>query len=67
LFGGFLSKAVLDKVREIDRKLDELREFLEDVFVTPEEHALLKEADNLVKSKSFNELTPIDEVEVLLS
>ena len=62
MFGGFLSKAVLDKVREIGRKLGELRDFLEDVFVTPEEHALLRETDNLVKSKSFNELTPIDEV-----
>lgn len=59
-----MSRAVLDKVREIGRKLGELRDFLEDVFVTPEEHALLKEADNLVKSKSFNELTPIDEFKV---
>jgi hypothetical protein len=30
--------------------------FLEDVFLTTEEYALLKEADKIVKDKGFGEL-----------
>ena len=30
--GGFLEETVLEKVKEIGKKLDELRDFLEDVF-----------------------------------
>jgi len=60
--GGFLGETVLEKVEEIGRKLDELRDFLEDVFLTAEECVLLKEVDEIVREKRFNELKPLDEV-----
>jgi hypothetical protein len=56
LLGGFLSENVLEKVEEIGRKLDELKDFLEDVFLTTEEYILLKEVDDIVKNKRFSEL-----------
>jgi len=55
-----LEENVLEKVEEIDRKLEELKEFLEDVFLTSEEYALLKETDEIVKNKRFNELKPLN-------
>jgi hypothetical protein len=58
----FLSEAVLGKIEEIRRKLDELRDFLEDVFLTTEECILLKETDEIVKSKRFSELKSLNEV-----
>jgi hypothetical protein len=57
-----LEETVLEKVKEIGRKLDELRDFLEDVFLTTEECMLLKETDEIVKNKRFNELKPLNEV-----
>ncbi len=57
-----MGETVLEKVEEIGKKLDELRDFLEDVFLTSEEFMLLKEADEIVKNKRFNELKSIDEV-----
>jgi len=57
-----LEEAVLRKVEEIDRKLDEIRDFLEDVFLTPDEFTLLKETDEIVKGKRFSELRSLDEV-----
>jgi hypothetical protein len=60
--GGFLSEAVLEKIEEIGRKLDELKVFLEDVFLTTEECILLKETDKIVKSKRFSELKSLNEV-----
>jgi molybdopterin biosynthesis enzyme MoaB len=57
------SSSVLNKVKEIDRKIDELREFLEDVFLTPEEYRLLRDADNMIKERKLGELTPLDEVQ----
>jgi len=62
LIGGFLDETVLEKVEEIGKKLDELKDFLEDVFLTTDECVVLKEVDNIVKSKRFNELKSIDEV-----
>ncbi len=62
LFGGFLEEIVLGKIEEIGRKLDELREFLEDVFLTIEEYMLLKETDEIVKNKRFSELKSINEI-----
>jgi len=59
---GSLTESVLERVRKIDRKLDELRMFLEDVFLTPEEGVLLEDADRLVKGKKFEELTSLDDV-----
>ncbi|MEM2263310.1 MAG: hypothetical protein QW160_03730 [Candidatus Bathyarchaeia archaeon] len=52
----------MEKVEEIGRKLDELRDFLEDVFLTTEECVLLKEVDEIIKKKRFNELKSLDEV-----
>jgi hypothetical protein len=63
LFGGLLEEIVLGKIEEIGRKLDELREFLEDVFLTTEEYMVLKETDEIVKNKRFSELKSIDEVQ----
>ncbi|MGB9659943.1 MAG: hypothetical protein ACPLY9_05450 [Nitrososphaerales archaeon] len=52
----------MEKVEEIGKKLDEIRDFLEDVFLTTEEYMLLKETDDIVKNKRFNELKSLDEV-----
>jgi len=57
-----LSETVLEKVEEIVRKLDELRDFLEDVFLTTEECMLLKETDEIVKNKRFDELKSLNEI-----
>ncbi|MGQ9642069.1 MAG: hypothetical protein ACUVUF_08150 [Candidatus Bathycorpusculaceae bacterium] len=57
-----MGETVLEKVEEIGRKLDELRVFLEDVFLTSEECMLLKETDEIVKKKRFDELKPLNEV-----
>jgi hypothetical protein len=57
-----LGETVLEKVEEIGRKLYELIDFLEDVFLTTEECILLKEADDIVKKKHFSELKSLDEV-----
>ena len=57
-----MSEAVLEKIEEIARKLDELRNFLEDIFLTTEEYTLLREVDETVENKRFSELKPIDEV-----
>ena len=57
-----MEEAVLRKVEEIDRKLDEIRDFLEDIFLTPDEFMLLKETDEIVKGKRFSELRSLDEV-----
>jgi hypothetical protein len=61
-FGGLLEEIILGKIEEIGRKLDELREFLEDVFLTTEEYMSLKETDEIVKNKCFSELKSIDEI-----
>lgn len=57
-----MGEKVLKKVEEIGKKLDELRDFLEDVFLTTEEYTLLKETDEIVKSKRFSELKSLNEV-----
>ena len=64
IFGEFLGKTetLMEKVEEIGRKLDELRDFLEDVFLTTEECMLLKEVDEIVKNKRFSELKSLNEV-----
>jgi hypothetical protein len=59
---AFLDDVVLQKIEEIGKKLDELMSFLEDVFLTREERALLKEVDEIVKERRFGELKSIDEV-----
>ena len=57
-----MGETVLEKFEEIGKKLDELRDFLEDVFLTTEEYTLLKETDEIVKSKRFSELKSPNEV-----
>jgi len=57
-----LSEAILKKIDGIDKKLNELSEFLNDVFITPEEHALLRETDEVVKKKNLKRLVSIDEL-----
>ena len=57
-----MTGSVLERVKKIDKKLDELKTFLEDVFLTPEEGVLLKDVDRLVKGKRFGELTALDDV-----
>jgi len=57
-----LTESVLEKMEEMDRKLDALKEFLEDVFMTPEESGLAKEADKAGRLKKFDELVPLDGV-----
>ena len=57
-----MGETVLKKVEEIGRKLDELKDFLEDVFLTTEECMLLKETNEIVKDERFNELKSLDEV-----
>jgi hypothetical protein len=52
----------MEKVEEIGKKLDELWDFLEDVFLTTEECILLKEVDEIVKNKRLSELKPLNEV-----
>jgi hypothetical protein len=52
----------MGKVEEIGRKIDELRDFLEDVFLTTEECILLKEVDDIVKNKRFSELKSLNEI-----
>ena len=56
------TETLMEKVEEIGRKIDELRDFLEDVFLTTEECILLKEVDDIVKNKRFSELKSLDEV-----
>jgi len=56
------TETLIEKVEEIGRKLDELRDFLGDVFLTTEECMLLKEVDDIVKNKRFSELKSLNEV-----
>jgi len=56
------TETLIEKVEEIGRKLDELWDFLEDVFLTTEECILLKEVDDIVKNKRFSELKSLNEV-----
>jgi hypothetical protein len=57
-----LDETVLEKVKEIGKKLDELREFLEDFSLTTEEYVLLEETDEIVRNKRFSELKSLNEV-----
>ena len=57
-----MGETLTEKVEEIGRKIDELRDFLEDVFLTTEECILLKEVDDIVKNKRFSELKSLNEV-----
>ena len=56
-----MSETVLKKIKDVDRKLDEIKEFLQDVFITSEEYSLIKETDGLVRQKRFDEFVILDE------
>jgi len=43
-------------LKDVDRKLDEIKEFLQDIFITSEEYSLIKEADELMRQKSSTSL-----------
>jgi len=57
-----LGEAVSALIEEISRKIDELKDFLEDIFLTTEEYLLLKEVDEVVRDKRFSELKSLDEI-----
>ncbi len=40
--------------------MDELRDFPDDVFLTPEEYRLLKVVDSIVREKKLSEFKPLD-------
>jgi hypothetical protein len=52
-----------NKVKETDRKIDEPRDFLEDVLLSPEEYRLLREADSIIREKKLSEFMPLDRVQ----
>lgn len=57
-----MGEAVSALIEEISRKIDELKDFLEDIFLTTEEYLLLKEVDEVVRDKRFSELKSLDEI-----
>lgn len=57
-----MEEDILEAVKRVSEKLDELKEFLEDVFLTPEEYLLVKETDKLVREKRLDELVNLDDV-----
>ena len=57
-----MGETVLEKIEEISKKIDELKGFLEGIFLTTEEYLLLREIDEIVKDKRFSELKPLDEI-----
>lgn len=58
----FLGEAILVTLDEISKKIDEIRDFLKDVFLTTEEHLLLKETDEIVREKRLSELKDLNEI-----
>ena len=57
-----MSETVLKKIKDVDRKLDEIKEFLQDVFITSEEYSLIKETDDLIRQKKFDEFVILDDL-----
>jgi len=55
-----MGENVLNLVKRVDRKVDEIREFLRDIFLTPCEYSLVREVDRIVKEKRLEELMPLD-------
>lgn len=51
-----MSEAAL---KRLERKLDALSEFLEDVYLTKEEEERLKKADKVVREGRLKELTKV--------
>ena len=59
---GTMSQTVLKKIKDVDRKLDKIKGFLQDVFITSEEYSLIKETDSLVGQKKFDEFVTLDDL-----
>ena len=57
-----MGENVLVLVKRVDRKVDEIREFLRDIFLTPSEYSLVREVDRIVKEKRLEELMPLDDI-----
>lgn len=57
-----MSDEVLESLKALSAKVDELMQFLEDVFLTSEEYLLVREVDKLVAERRFDELVSLDEL-----
>lgn len=57
-----MGESVLGLVKRVDRKVDEIRELLKDIFLTPDEYLLAREVDRIVKEKRLEELMPLNDV-----
>lgn len=57
-----MSDELLESIKALSAKVDELKEFLEDVFLTTEEYLMVREVDKLVAEKRFDELVSLDEL-----
>jgi hypothetical protein len=57
-----MGENVLDLVKTVDRKVDEIRELLRDIFLTPSEYSLTREVDRIVKEKRLEEFIPLDDI-----
>lgn len=57
-----MGESVLDLVKRVDKKVDEIHELLKDIFLTPSEYSLVREVDRIVKEKRLEELMPLDDV-----
>lgn len=56
-------ESLLEAVKEIGRKIDELRELLEDVLLSAEEYLMIKEIDEIIEKKRLDELVSLDELQ----
>ncbi|RLI17973.1 hypothetical protein DRO49_02905 [Candidatus Bathyarchaeota archaeon] len=59
-----MERSILEAVREVGRKIDELRELLEDVLLSPEEYMMIKEVDEIVEEKKLDELMSLDDPKI---
>lgn len=57
-----MGENVLGLVKRVDKKVDEIRELLKDIFLTPSEYSLVREVDCIVKEKRLEELIPLDDI-----
>ena len=53
---------IVEKLNEMDKKIDLIYQFLEDAFLTQEEKELIKDTDKIVKNKKNNELISLDDL-----
>jgi len=55
-------RAHIKKIKDVDRKLDDIKGLLQDVFITSKEHSLIKETDSAMGRKEFNEFVDLDDL-----